>query len=650
MNSNIKNIIILFFLFPLITYSQTSTNKFIDSLKTVLKSQKGEKKFKTLLEVSEVYIGVNLDSSKVYTNKAYYLSKEINNDSLKIKALMALGFRNFESGDYQNAIKNFDKALSTGIVLKDSTSIADIYNGFAITYSKLGDLNKSIEYNFKTLSIYEKIKDSLGIGNSYLNIGWDYRKLNEFKKSLKYNFKSLEIYKKIKDSLRIAMIHNNIAGTQNEIGQYKDALEYSNKSKSYFLKLNFKRFTAYPISVMAVAYDSLHNYKLAEKNYLQAIKLHTENREPFELTFLNYSIANLYYKEKKYNQSLLNAKKAFSFANEVKAKEYIVDVSELLSKIYEKKNNAKLSNKYLKILIKYSDSILTEEKIKSIKEIETKYETEKKEKEILQQKELLLASELKIKKRNLSVILISSALLIIIIISYALYKKQQYKRIQLQKEFHLKEALAKIKTQNKLQEQRLRISRDLHDNIGSQLTFIISSVDNLKYVSKNINNTLKDKLSSISSFTSDTIFQLRDTIWAMNKSEITFEDLHTRILSFVEKAKTATNNITFNVDDNITSDISFTSIVGINIFRVIQEAINNTIKYAEATEINIKMHEKKSSILFSIIDNGKGFDLTENSLGNGLSNMEKRIKDINGKIKIKSQKNSGTNIEISIKK
>ena len=80
-----------------------------------------------------------------------------------------------------------------------------------------------------------------------------------------------------------------------------------------------------------------------------------------------------------------------------------------------------------------------------------------------------------------------------------------------------------------MQEQRLRISRDLHDNIGSQLTFIISSIDNLKFVTKDVNEKLKDKLSSISSFTSDTIFQLRDTIWAMNKSEITIEDLHARI-------------------------------------------------------------------------------------------------------------------------
>ena len=102
-----------------------------------------------------------------------------------------------------------------------------------------------------------------------------------------------------------------------------------------------------------------------------------------------------------------------------------------------------------------------------------------------------------IKNRNLYTILLISALLILGIVFYAVHKKNQFKKKQLQKEIDLKDALATIKTQNRLQEQRLRISRDLHDNIGSQLTFIISSIDNLKFISKDANQKLKDKLSNI---------------------------------------------------------------------------------------------------------------------------------------------------------
>ena len=103
-------------------------------------------------------------------------------------------------------------------------------------------------------------------------------------------------------------------------------------------------------------------------------------------------------------------------------------------------------------------------------------------------------------------------------------KNQKMKTLQLQKENELKDALLKIETQNRLQEQRLQISRDLHDNIGAQLTFIISSVDSLKYAFADGNPRLEDKLNNISSFTKETIYELRDTIWAMNKEEITIEN------------------------------------------------------------------------------------------------------------------------------
>ncbi len=640
-------VFLLTFIFSFNTYSQTESKR-IDSLKNNLKTHTGKNKFYTYTNLSKEFVGIDLDSAKKYANKAYDLSIQLKNDTLKLQALKILGFRNFESGDYDAALLKFEEALAKSIILNDSTSIADMYNGFAIVYSKQGNLKESIDYQFKTLAVYEKLKDSLGIGNSLMNIAWDFRKLKEFNKSLAYNLKSLEIYKSIRDSLRIAMVNNNIAGTQNELGKYKNAIQYALKSKQYFLKLKFKRFTAYPISVIAVAQDSLKQYTIAEKNYVEAIKLHTENREPFELTFLNYSLANLYYKQKKYDLALEKGMKALTLAREVDTKEYIADISILLSKIHDKNKNYYLSNKYLKKYIRYNDSILNDEKIKSIKEIETKYDTEKKEKEILKQKELLLEQELKIKNRNLYALLLGSALLILAIIFFAIYKRNQLKRKQLKKEIDLKDALATITTQNRLQEQRLRISRDLHDNIGSQLTFIISSIDNLKYISKNTSEKLKEKLTEISVFTGDTIHQLRDTIWAMNKSEISVEDLHARILSFVEKAKNATNNVNFTITNKVDKEISLDSLKGMNSFRAIQEAINNALKYAEANNISITVVKDKQFLLISIKDDGKGFDMKKVSLGNGLSNIEKRMSEIVGKATINSSEKNGTEVKLEV--
>lgn len=235
------------------------------------------------------------------------------------------------------------------------------------------------------------------------------------------------------------------------------------------------------------------------------------------------------------------------------------------------------------------------------------------------------------------------------LLGYLFYNQQRLKNRQLKKENELKDALLRIETQNRLQEQRLRISRDLHDNIGAQLTFIISSLDNLKYGFK-LPKKLSEKLKNISEFTTTTIYELRDTIWAMNKSEITIEDLQLRISNFIEKANIAASQIKFQFNSNISNVEHFklTSLQGMNVYRIIQEAINNAIKYSEAKHITIDFNYSDEQLKIQVIDDGKGFDIKTTQMNNGIYNMKKRAQEINGELVLLSQIDKGTTVVINI--
>lgn len=272
--------------------------------------------------------------------------------------------------------------------------------------------------------------------------------------------------------------------------------------------------------------------------------------------------------------------------------------------------------------------------------MQIEFETAKKEKAIAEK-------NLEIKNKNLFTFILISIFVLISILFWGNYKRNKLKRAQLEKEILLRETLAAIETKNKLQEQRLEISRDLHDNIGSQLTFIISSIDNLKYVSKNLSNTLQEKPSGISGFTAETIHQLRNTIWAMNKAEISFDELQSRLLSYFEKAKIAANDIQFHIKAESINH-QFNSVEGINLFRVIQEAVNNSIKYANATDVEVTFSKQNHMLIITISDNGIGFKKEEITQGNGLLNMENRINKMNGVIEINSVKEKGTDIVIKL--
>ena len=366
---------------------------------------------------------------------------------------------------------------------------------------------------------------------------------------------------------------------------------------------------------------------------------------------LKSNLALCYLKTNEINKAILIYE---DLLKEAKDDDRMDDISKTyldLSNAYSKNGNYKKAFENHTQFVIYNDSILGKEKHKFFMDAEVKYQTAKKEKLLAENKAKLLKKEAEAKQRNSFIVGLLLLTGFLFITSFLIYRQQKLKNKQQEQEFKLKSAITKIENQNKLQEQRLQISRDLHDNIGSQLTFIISSVDNIKYAFDIQNSKLDSKLSSISNFAKSTIIELRDTIWAMNKSEIALEDLQTRIHNFIDKAKEAKEEIefNFNIDDSLMSS-KFTSIEGMNIYRTIQEALNNSIKYANSSQINITIKSVNENIFITIQDNGKGFDSKKVDFGNGITNMKKRIEEIGGKIYIDSNLAIGTTINITIPK
>ena len=346
----------------------------------------------------------------------------------------------------------------------------------------------------------------------------------------------------------------------------------------------------------------------------------------------------------------IKAENIIKIINDSKDKKLLGKAFYRFHELDEKKGNYKNA---LKNYIDYKsieDSLLNETKTKQIVEVREQYQTAEKERETLIQRAKIAERDLVIQERNYQIYGLSALLLILGLLGYLFYNQQKLKNKQLLKENELKEALVKIETQNKLQEQRLRISRDLHDNIATQLTFIISSIDNLKYGFDIKDKKLTNKLNTISAFTSETIYELRDTIWAMNKDKISIEDLETRIANYIDKARDIFNktNFKFDIDLAVNLNATFSTVRGMGIYRIIQEAIHNSIKYAKASKITVYIIKVNNKLVFNVSDNGSGFDLKTVERGNGLINMEKRANSIQASFNISSKETQGTTITLTV--
>lgn len=559
----------------------------------------------------------------------------------QLKQILGIPYDKF-IGNIAASEKLAYKAIELAKELNDQESLAEAYLLLSQIYNYQDKREKKLVFNLNAIRIYEELGKLEKAGYAYGELGFSIKR-EDLKSALHYMRKGLKIIESVKTAKKVDATFDNYGILQGMLKNYDSAIYYHKKS------LQIKKLNSDSIGIpygyvhLATVNLNLGNFKIAKTYIDSAQTIRLIRNDIYGITDNYVYYGDLYFVEKKYGRAIENFKKGYNLSVENNFLSLEKYCANYLTKSYVELGDYKNAFAYNKIFQTLKDSSINTETNSRVASLQIEFETEKKEKEIAQQKEQLLARELEIKNKNNFNIILGSGILMLAIVLFGLHKRNQHKKREYQNKLELKE----IQTHSKLQDQRLRISRDLHDNIGAQLTFIISAIDNLKYLTNSKNENLPKKLTEINEFARGTISQLRDTVWAMNKNEISIEDFHTRILSYLEKAKSAAPNIAFSCKMNLNNSLQFSSIKGINLFRVIQEAVNNSLKYAQATQITVTLEETHKDLIFNIADNGKGFDIHEITLGNGLENMQKRIEELSGNISIKSEKNKGTTITIT---
>ncbi|MCB0445130.1 MAG: tetratricopeptide repeat protein [Gelidibacter sp.] len=552
------------------------------------------------------------DSANYYFSKALQMSKTYHFKTIENMCLNNLGMFHWNKSNFNEALNYFFQSLKMVEALGNEKGTATPLNNIGLIYQEMNLNAKALEYHQKSLKIREKFNLKNEQIASLNNIGICYKSLGKLKAAISTYQKGIELAKQTNNLIDYYRLLDNLANAYQEGGNYDKAIE------TYQLALERPK-----------------DYDADKKGY---ISIYTN------LTAIYNSLNNP-------SQGLFYANKAFGL---IQKYPHLKDnTNELYLKAAESQymlNNFEAARILTEKYVILKDSVFSEQNAKAVADLEVKYDTEKKEKQILIQRAELAEHKLTIQKQSYKLYAALAFALILGLIGYLFYNQQKLKNKQLLKENELKDALLKIETQSRLQEQRLNISRDLHDTIGAQLTFIISSIDNLKYGFDIKDKKLTDKLDSISNFTSATIYELRDTIWAMNKNEITFDDLQSRISNFIDKAHVIDDDTTFsfNVSNDISTAKTFSSVEGMNIHRIIQEAIHNSLKHANPTEIKVQVSRNFNILQFEVSDNGTGFDINLVKRGNGINNMQKRAHEISGELVITSLPVKGTVVCLSI--
>lgn len=536
-------------------------------------------------------------------------------------------------------LKNAEESAKLNYNLGEAKS----YSNLSLVYYYQGKYEKDLNYSLKAIHIFEKINDKENLSLEWGELGYRMKKRN-LEKAIQYMQKAKYIAEKNTLRKPLLSIYNNYGVLKEMKKEYDSALFFYNKGLALKERIKDQVGIPYSLNNIAGVFVLRKQFDKAEENYQKALEIRKKINDTVGIAE-NYSyLGDVYFTKNDFKKAINFYQKTTDITDKHKYLGLSQDTYRKISECYEAlgdKENALLNFKKFSAL---KDSLVNQDTNSKIAELEVKFDTNEKEKQLLQKQAEVETSRIKFSVAIVFAILAS-------IIGFLFYRQQRLKNKQQHQEFELKSAMAQIESQNKLQEQRLSISRDLHDNIGAQLTFIISSLENTKFGIPNLETSVEKRLDKISDFTRNTIVELRDTIWAMNKSDFTMEDLSSRIFNFVEHAQSANHNIQFNfsIDEKLKNK-KFSSVVGVNLYRTIQESVNNAMKYANANHIIINAEKLNEGLKIEIKDDGKGFDTENVDLGNGLLNMKKRMEEIDGKFSINSEIGKGTSVNVELEK
>lgn len=591
-------------------------------------------------------------NDKTFTNDSIKIQIE-KIDSIPINSNYYQAVYNIAKASYYNRIMsfnlaeyNFSNALNT-LKSKPNDSIAErAYVGMGTIYKNKGDFTKSLLFFQKSIKACEFNNDTIRLSGAYASLAQVYFEKDDVVKAKENIKKVFVLLKSKKSEIPYLISLHTLANIELKAGNIEKAFLLDQQGLKIADSLNSDKIKVTFQDNLARCYLYKKEYSKAESYFNKNLEIDTKLNNPNWIADTYINIAEL----KMLTGDFENAEKKLQLAINILLKNNLsnntLKAYSVLSDLYQKQGNYKKALEIKDEYLKNYKNIINEKREESFVELDLLFETSKKEKALTTTKLALTENELLSKRKSIWLMFLSS----FVIIGFILFRNFRAKAKLQKEQLELENKLLEEQSNYKIQEQRLDISRELHDNVGSQLTFIISILDNLKSSSIQFDEAIDKKIDTLTNFANKSISELRDTIWVLNSKQLSLSELKYRMLNFIKDAGESLDSIRFQFDFDIQNDVQLSSKQAINLYRILQEIVNNAIKHANAKDISVSISQIENELQIKISDNGIGFDYeSKKKKSFGLTNIQNRVKEVNGSLQVQSNEAKGTNYSITVK-
>ncbi len=584
------------------------------------------------------YYSGRRDLANNYYDTSIYLAEKANDDVLALTGEIRKAYI-LTSDDLFLAEKRFTELLEIAEKRGDRENSFEAHNGLGILYEGRQNQPMALQYYLDALKIAEELNDAYRKGIAYNNLGLLKVRNNQYKEA-KLDFEKGLIYADSSQEVRLAFnLHNNLGllyyseGSAESIKHYKITLQQAEN-------LGFPYALLIAHLNLANSYGLNQSHKKAIYHAQQAVNnmLKTNNLSHFSLAC--YVMAESYLELNEVNNALQAVEDGISNAEQNNNINHLEQGFLLKSKINESLGNYSEALRLYKKHTTLRDSIEQLSNRERYDELQIAYETEKKEAELLEERTKLdllkkdkdlLEKDSRLKESRLMLSLIVLVILLLSVVFLFYLRNTRIKKLQ-QKRF----SQELIKS---LDEERSRISRDLHDDIGQSLSAVKSRINLLKKGHDEDMDNLEENLGHV-------LEQTRKISHELHPSFLEKIGLRKSISTLLENIEKNTKIITSHDLSEEADNLSLDDQT--QLYRILQECLSNTIRHANAKSIKVSISCEGDKMVFIYRDNGKGISKSDANFSEGIGMMtiKERIHKLKGKFTIGSNKGIGFRLAV----
>ncbi|WP_298421993.1 sensor histidine kinase [uncultured Kordia sp.] len=573
------------------------------------------------------------------TSQSLILSKKLN-DSLSIARSY------WRLGSFLQTIKSdssyhyYYKAQEIYRLKSEELLMGQMLFNMARVQKNVKDYIGSEVTTIKAIEVFNALSDNDGLYRCYNNLGIIFNNLEDHEQAIGYYNDALKTLKKIpKKEMLEASVLNNIGIVYRDKENHQKAIDYYNSALA-FDSLDLKNPKLYATLTDNIAYSKfkMNDFSELPDLFYKSLKIREDLNISAGIVINKKHLSEYYLSQNDTLESLKYSLQAMELAKDIKSNDHLLDTYKLLAKIQPSKDFIYL-NKYIRL----NDSLIKHERAIGNKFARIRNETD-----------AVKTENKKLNIKNNWILAISSAIIFFSFLIYVI-TQQRTRNKELEMEQQQQRANEEIYNlmidqQDKIEEGRKRekerISLELHDGILGRLFGTRLSLGSLN--AKDDANSKKTREQYINELQSieEEVRNISHELGLDNFDTTT--SYSTMITNLLEEQSKITN-FKYQIEDD--DRIVWTDIPGhikINIYRIIQESVQNINKYAKAKNVILDFKKNNNHIILTIKDDGIGFNQEKRSSGIGLKNMKSRVTLLHGQFTINSVPGKGTSISVDV--